>query len=344
MNKIFFISIFLAVIILGACSHNENETICQNSEAYGTLSIGESGNIESLYPLSINNAVSNQIVSLIHEGLVKFDAMSLTIKPGLAQRWEIDKEETTYRFFLSTNAYFHPDKCFEKDEFRKVTAQDVLFSLTRLCTQSPENNAYTLLVDQVKGAKEFYESKKTEGKIEGLIVENDSTFVIKLVKPNPMFLHFLANPAAAIIAKKAYETYHTSLTNGIGPYRLMSFPENDKPMVLVRNPHYFKQDNKGNCLPYLDTVKIYFVGSLKAQLEMLKAGQLDVVLNIDNETFTSFLEKNVKLFEGEKAVFKAIADQNQSRQHIVSSKVENFVLNDQGIFDLTEVKLKKDSL
>ncbi|NSW45540.1 MAG: ABC transporter substrate-binding protein [Bacteroidales bacterium] len=344
MNKIFFLAIILVALMLNACNNNENDNVCKNSEAFGTLSIGESGYIELLYPLSINSSISNQIVSLIHEGLVKFDAASLTIKPGLADRWEIDKDETTYRFFLNTNAYFHPDKCFKNGKSRKVTAQDVLFSLTRLCTQSPENKAYALLVEQVKGAKEFYDSKKTTGNIEGFIVENDSTFVIKLTKPNPMFLHFLANPAASIIAKEAYEMYNTSLTNGIGPFMLHSFPENNKPLVLIRNPHYFKLDRKGNCLPYLDTVKIYFVGSMKAQLEMLKNGQLDVVLNIDNETFTSFLEENVKLFEGEKAVFKAIADQNQSRQHIVNSKVENFILNEQGIFDLSEVKLKKDSL
>lgn len=344
MNHFFLLNLTIAVLFFASCNNSEYNNTCKNNDAYGTLSIGETGTFTTLFPISIDNVTSNQIVSLIHEGLVKYDAASLSIKRGLADKWEIDKDETTYRFYLNTHAYFHDDKCLKKEKGRKVTAQDVLFSLTMLCSQIPENTNYSLLIDQIKGAKEFYNNKKTTGTVEGLIVENDSTFVIKLEKPNPMFLHFLANPAAAIIPKEAYEMYKTSFTTGIGPFKLISFAENDKPMILVRNPHYFKLDEKGNCLPNLDTVKIYFIGSLKSQLEMLKTGQLDVVMNIDNETLTSFLEENVKLFEGKKALFKAISDQNQSRQHIVRSNVENFILNEQGIFDLTEVKLKKDSL
>lgn len=334
----------IAVLFFTSCSNSENNNMCKNSEAYGTLSIGEAGTVTSLFPLSINNVTSNQIVSLIHEGLVKFDVATLSIKPGLSNRWEIDQDETTYRFYLNTNAYFQDDPCFKNGKGRKVAAQDVVYSLTMLCSQIPENTNFSLLVDQIKGAKKFFDSKNTTGSIEGLIAENDSTVVIKLEKPNPMFLNFLANPAAAVFPKEAFETYKTSFTTGIGPFKIISFAENDKPMILIRNPHYFKLDAQGNCLPYIDTVKIYFVGSLKSQLDMLKNGQLDIVMNIDNETLTSFLEENVKLFEGEKALFKAISDQNQSRQHIVRSNIDNFMLNEQGIFDLTEVKLKKDSL
>ena len=344
MNHFFLLNLIIAVFYLTSCSNTENNNTCKNSDAYGTINIGVTSTVPSLFPLSINNVSANQIVSLIHEGLVKFDVATLSIKPGLADRWETDQNETTYRFYLNTHAYFHDDKCFKIEKGRKVTAQDVLFSFTMLCSQIPENTSYSLLVEQIKGAKEFFDSKKTSGSIEGLIVENDSTFVIKLVKPNPMFLTFLANPAAAIFPKEAFEMYKTSFTTGIGPFKLLSFAENDKPMILVRNPHYFKLDAQGNCLPYIDTVKIYFVGSLKSQLEMLKNGQLDIVMNIDNETLTSFLEENVKLFEGEKATLKAISDQNQSRQHIVRSNIENFFINEQGIFDLTDVKLKKDSL
>jgi len=347
MNKYFFLSLLISLSVLFACNHSENNDTCKNSEVYGTLSIGETGTINSLFPLSINNSLTNQIASLIHEGLVKYDVSSLKIIPGLADRWDVDSSETVYRFYLNTHAYFQNDKCFSGEKGRKVTAKDVLYSLTMLCSQIPENTAYSLFVDQIKGAKAFYGSKKTEGNIEGLVVENDSTFVIKLEKPNPMFLHFLANPTAAVFPKEAYDAYKTSMTVGIGPFEVVSFAEGEKPMILVRNPHYFKLDAKGNCLPYLDTVKIYFVGSLRAQLDMVKAGQLDVVMNIDNETLTSFLEENVKLFEGDKAVLKVIADPNMDethRQHIIRSNMENFFLSDQGLFDLTEVKLKKDTL
>lgn len=343
MNHFFLLNFVLIVLMFISCTNNKNTNTCKNSETFGTINIGESGSITSLFPISINNAISNQIVSLIHEGLVKYDAALLRIKPGLANRWEVEDDKTTYRFFLNTNAYFYDEKCFNKNKKRRVTAQDVIYSYTMLCSQIPENNSYSLLIDQIKGAKKFYNNKNVDGTIEGLIAENDSTLVIKLEKENPMFLHFLANPAASIIPKEAYEMYGTNLTTGIGPYKILQLPENNKPMVLIRNPYYFKYDNNGNCLPYIDTVKIYFIGSLKSQLDMLKSGMLDIVLNIDNETITSFLEENIKLFEGKNSTLKVILDQNQSRQHIIRSNIENFILNEQGIFDLTEVKFKKDN-
>lgn len=347
MNKYYLLSLLISFLVLSACERSEKNYSCKNNEVYGTLSIGTVGTIKSLFPPSINNSLTNQIVSLIHEGLVKYDASSFKIIPGFANNWEIDSSKTVYRFYLNTHAYFHDDKCFTKEKGRKVTANDVLYSLTTLCSQIPENTSYSLFVDQIKGAKNFYESKQTEGNIEGLIVENDSTFIIKLEKPNSMFLHFLANPAASIFPKEAYEFYNTNFTVGIGPFMVHSFAENDKPMILIRNPHYFKFDDNGNCLPYLDTVKIYFIGSIRSQLDMLKKGQLDVVMNIDNETLTSFLEENIKLFEGDKAIFKVIADPNidkTHRQHIIRSNIEGFLINEQGLFDLTKVKLKKDTL
>jgi ABC-type transport system substrate-binding protein len=179
------------------------------------------------------------------------------------------------------------------------------------------------------------------------VVENDSTFIIKLVKPNGMFLHFLASPAAVVFPKEAYNAYKTNLTVGMGPFYVFKYPENGNPLILCRNSRYFELDNKGNCLPYLDTVKIYFIGSLRTQLEMLKNGKLDVVLNIDNETMSSFLEQNIKLVEGVHAPFKVLssnADEASPVQHIIRSTIQNFNINSQNQFDLTEVKIQKDTV
>ncbi len=344
MKKYFFLGLFSGLIFLVSC-HSSNElSTCQKGNMNGTLRIAENVLPGSLFPHQIDNAVSSQVVSFIHEGLVKDDPITLATRPGLAMRWDVDSTHTEYIFYLNGNAYFHDDACFPKGKGRKVTANDVLYSFTMLCTKNDDNTAYGTFIDQIAGAKDFYENKAS--KISGLTIKNDSTFIIKLVKPNSMFLHFLASPMAVIFPKEAYDTYKTNFTVGIGPFYINHYPKNDEPMILCRNLHYFKQDDKGNCLPYLDTVKIYFVGSLKKQLEMLKNGQLDIVMNVDNETMTSFLDQNIKLFEGEQAPLKVITSNHEEAnpvQHIIRSTIQNFNINSQNQFDITEVKILNDT-
>ncbi len=327
------------IFIFSSCSTPYENHVCKPSEEKGILSYAETGMLGNLYPLSIDNAISQRINFLIHEGLVLIDPLTLNIKPGIADTWKIDTSETVYRFFLNTHVYFHDNECFEKAKGRKLTADDVIFSLTKLCTKDENNKFAETFVEQIEGASEFYNNKAKN--ISGLIKENDSTIVIKLNKPNPMFLQFLASPAAVVYPKEAYDKYSTKLTVGLGPFYIKQFPENDKPMFLCKNQRYFKMDNKGYCLPYIDTIIIYFNKTIREQLEMLVNGKIDAVFNIDNESLTSFLEKNIELFEREKAIFKVSNVGNFTSvqtQHILRKNIENLKINEFHQLDLRETK------
>jgi len=215
----------------------------------------------------------------------------------------------------------------------------VIYSLTMLCTKSEKNKFAETFVEQIEGAYDFYNGKTKN--ITGLVKENDSTVIIRLNKPNPMFLQFLASPAAVIYPKEAYNKYSTNFTTGVGPYYIKQFPENDKPMILCKNTRYFKIDKDGYCLPYIDTIKIYFNKTVREQLELLKSNIIDVVLNIDNESLTNFLEKNIQLFEGEKASFRVTNIGNFTSvqtQHIIKNNIENFKVNEFHLLDLRETK------
>jgi len=334
------ISLFI-VTLFYSCSNSEIANNCNKDTTVEVISYAETGTLGNLFPLSVDNALSQRIISLIHEGLVTIDPLTLSIKPGIAETWRIDQTEKEYRFYLNTNVYFNKDECF-KDGTRKLTADDVIYSLTKLCTKSEDNKFAEAFVEQIEGAKEYYEGKSN--KITGIVKENDSTILIKLTKPNPMFLQFLASPAAVVYPKEAYEKYGKSLTVGVGPFYIKQFPENNKPMILCKNNLYFKKDIKGTCLPYLDTIKIYFQKSVREQLELIKDGKLDIVINVNEEVLSDFLEKNIKLFEGEKATLKLLPANTFTSvklQHILKSNIENFFLNDFNHFDLRELKIKK---
>lgn len=345
MKTVTFAFILLSFCLLQSCTSSSSDPFCKPSAESGTLVFAETGTLGSLFPHEINNATSQRIVSLIHEGLVIIDPQTLTIKPGIADTWRIDTTEKEYRFYLNSNVYFHDDACFPKGKGRKLTIDDVIYSLTMLCNKNEHNTSAETFIDQIEGAREYYEGKATIAK--GLIKENDSTLLIRLTKPNPMFLQFLATPAAVIFPKEAYEEYATNFAVGVGPFYIKQFPDKDQPMILCKNQHYFKMDEKGNCLPYLDTIKIYFNVNLRQQLEMLKAGKLDIVMNVDNETFTNFLEQNIDLFQSKNAPFKAISGFNfasTQTQHIVKSNLENVKMNDIHQIDFRETKFNTDSL
>ncbi len=344
--RIAFYSFLLSIVMTWyACTTSTNNQHCTETEYSGSIAYAETGPFGNLYPLSVDNVISQRIVSLIHEGLVLADPQTFSIKPGIADTWRIDTSETEYRFMLNQNVYFHDDECFKGGKGRKVTIDDVIYCFTRLCKPDEKNKAAAIFIEQIVGAEEYANGKATS--VSGIIRENDSTLVIRLKKPNPMFLQFLATPAAVIYPKEAVEKYGYSMAVGIGPFCVYQFPENDKPMILCKNGKYFKTDAQGNCIPYIDTVKIYFNKPLREQLDMLLAGKIDLVINIDNETLTGFLEKNVKLFEGKSALLKVIAGYNFTSiqtQHIVRKHFENIIINDANQIDFRELKVLKDTI
>jgi peptide/nickel transport system substrate-binding protein len=57
-------------------------------------------------------------------------------------------------------------------------------------------------------------------------------------------------------------------------------------LVLERNPFYWKEDAKGNRLPYLDEVDFLFVPSSDAQVLRFQSGETDVISRLGAENFS----------------------------------------------------------
>ena len=72
----------------------------------------------SMDPYSTNNTFTNQFMSNIYEGLVRFNE-KVQIEPALAESWS-NVSPTVWRFKLRQNVKFHDGKPF--------TADDVVFS------------------------------------------------------------------------------------------------------------------------------------------------------------------------------------------------------------------------
>ena len=57
-------------------------------------------------------------------------------------------------------------------------------------------------------------------------------------------------------------------------------------LVLERNPYYWKQDAKGNRLPYLDELVFLFVPNADAQVLRFQSGETDLISRLGAENFS----------------------------------------------------------
>ncbi len=339
----YIVLIHLILILFYGCEPTISRK--NNPNTYGgTLKINEPYIFSSLFPHCIKDQVSGQIISQIYEGLVKFDAFDLSVKPAIAHHWKIDSSETVYRFFLNNNIYFHDDLCFPEGKGRKVTAADFVYSFTLLATQNEYNLNFFGTVDNIQGATGHYFNKNSV--VSGLIAENDTTLVIKLVKPNPLFLYLLASPVASVIPKEAFENYQYKSYIGSGPFYVSHFPVEGEPLILERNALYYQKDKTGSYLPYLDSVIISFNSSVMKELSMLSKGELDMVYNLNNDDLAQYLEKNIDQFKGKTPRFilqLSNYNQNYQLQHIIRRDLKGFITNSQNYFDLSKVYFEKPS-
>jgi len=296
-------TLFLLPLALAfaACNNNPGDNTPRkavgDAQYGGTLRYNETEKFQTLFPNQITDAISAHIATQVYEGLVKFSPKTLEIVPAIAHKWNMDGSRTVYTFHLRGDVYFHDDECFSGGKGRRVTAKDVEYSFRLLCTDNGRNyNFGTTFKDRVKGANAFYASGG-KGTLEGVKVLNDSTVQITLDKPNNSFLYILANPSTAIVAEEAVEKYQDAMRVGTGPFMVKDLKSDTSLIVLVRNDNYYGTDAKGNKLPFLDTLKVSFIDSKKAELDAFTAGQLDFVWGLNSDAIKDLVSSQIQNFQ-----------------------------------------------
>lgn len=293
MKKLVYLAV--AAVLFYSCGGNENKNQTNNQVAKGNVNYGgvfkvnETEDFRSLYPLNITEVVSHRIANQVYEGLVKLDQEDLSVIPGLASKWEVNEDATKFTFTLRKGVMFHDDKAFEDGKGREVKAADFKYCLDKVCETDPSNQMFWLFKDKVVGANEYYEStvNKTplEGGVSGIKVIDDYTIEISLNYSFAGFLNILSHISCSVYPKEAFEMYGIDMrTNcvGTGPFRVKKIKESET-VILERNPNYWKVDEYGNQLPYLDGIKFSFIKEKKAELLEFKKGNLDMVFRLPLE-------------------------------------------------------------
>jgi peptide/nickel transport system substrate-binding protein len=205
-------------------------------------------------PVTLNPGLTSSVTS--HVACVPaFDSlletnMDLSVRPGLAERWEMSTDGLTYTFYLVKNATWHDEK--------KFTSADVKFTFEQV-----------LLPFHPYGQVYF-------GVIQSIETPDDYTVRIKLTKPRPSFLLLISCTGfAPILPKHIFEgtNIRENPANwkpiGTGPFRFVEYVKGDR-VVFERNPNYWRANK-----PYADRIIAKIIPKEETQVVAIQKGEID---------------------------------------------------------------------
>ena len=183
----------------------------------------------TLDPARIADIYGRSVAQQIFDGLVEFDR-TLTIGPAIAEYWKASRDGLTWTFTLRKGVRFHNG--------REVTADDVVFSLTRLLDPKVKSTAADLFMN-IQGAQNFREGRTPA--VRGLIAVDASTVRVVLDETQVPFVSLLAIGHAKIVPRDLVTQQGDAFGAapvGTGPFRFEHW-ERNKEIVLTANADYF---------------------------------------------------------------------------------------------------------
>lgn len=289
------VPVVLLILILTSCGSDKK----QFEFAGGSFKMALDNTPSTFIAREVNDVYSFELLSQVMEGLVSFNAEDLSLQPQIAEKWSISGDGTVFTFTIRDDILFHDNPVFESIDDRKLTVDDVLFTFEKACKPNAEGNptaAYLfLLSNQVKGAKEYYEGKAKS--ISGIKVKKNQ-FEITLLNPDQTYINKLANLSASIVSKKIVEANKETDVVGTGPF-CFTKPSEDDTYILLKNQDYYMVDNKGNALPYLDSVVFYVQTRKLEQLEMFEQGKTLLISGLPTSRITEMLEGRISDFNAQ---------------------------------------------
>lgn len=234
------------------------------------LVVGLDTEIDRLVPYKVTTPKTFPVSMQIYEGLFDLNKEGEVI-PVLVNNYKTEDFQK-WTFHIRQGVKFHHSSIFP-DKTREVTADDVVYSLKKFC--SPDSYPAFLLLDSIKGAKEFNNGESNS--IEGIKKTGRYTVNIDLVKPEPFFINRISTPWVVVFPKEMdapdnKEKSGFSLSVGTGPYMLVS--QTDTEIVLTRNPHYWDDRNT----PWLEKIVFRVIKNDQVRILNLQKKNIDMIV------------------------------------------------------------------
>ncbi len=242
------------VVIIAIClSSLATQLVAQNG---GELRFCLRMEPKTFDPLKVEDEASASIRYLTGGVLVRVNRQTQELEPELAQSWRISKDGRQITFHLRSGISFSDGTPF--------TAEDVAYTMQQLmdpALHSATGDAF----------------RSGTGNVE-----------TKIISPTQVSITFPAPVAGLdrLFDQVAILSEHSPKkdTAALGPFMLADY----KPgatVLLKRNPNYWKTDEQGRKLPYLDSIRLDIQPNRDVEMLRFKRGELDLINSLDSEYF-----------------------------------------------------------
>jgi peptide/nickel transport system substrate-binding protein len=207
-------------------------------------------------PLKVEDESSAAIRYLTGGVLVRVNRQTQELEPELAQSWKVSNDGRQITFRLRTGLSFSDGTPF--------SAGDVAYTVQQLMDPA----LHSATGDAFRSAA---------GNVETKVI---SPTQISIAFPAPVAGLDRLFDQVAILSERSTKKEMAVL----GPFMLADY----KPgatVLLKRNPNYWKTDEQGRKLPYLDSIRLDIQANRDVEMLRFKRGELDLINSLDSEYF-----------------------------------------------------------
>ncbi len=292
----------LSAVLLGACgsssSNNSNTVSLANTNTVtkeckrkpvtgGSVIYARQLETVTLNPREIKNGNGDIFADeMLYTGLVRNDPNGeAKIVPGLAEKWEMSSNGTTYTFHLRPNLKY--------SDGSPISAEDIAWNIRQFINPKV-NTSLAVLAVGVETAKAV----------------NNTTVQVTLKHPIAAFLYDIAVYPAFVVSREKLEKEGAAFWKhpvGTGPFRLKEFATGSH-ITFERNPYWIEPGK-----PYLQSMRWNFTTNSATRMLDLKSNEAQLV---DGVPFNQ-----IETVKGESGLTLQLAKLPQEALLVLNTKV-----------------------
>jgi len=302
-----------AILVAGAAALPQAEAWGQAAPR-NTLVVMREIDADNYDPPRSTARGAGEVIYMMSDTLVSLDWDMRTVRPGLAERWEISPDGRTYTFHLRRDVTF----C----DGRPMTAADVVYSINRWidpATRSPV--------------------RWRAGPVKEIRARDDFTVEYELNEPFGELLYQLTLFFASVVDRHAVErlgqNHGVQGFNGTGPYCWVSWTPRQE-LVLQRHPNYrWGPPIYQNPSPQVERVIWRVIPEANTRLAAIQTGQADVTQYIPHIAVAQL--RNVP-------TVRMSQQPNYFWDHFMGFKVDKPVVNDPAVRRAINLAVNREAI
>ena len=245
---------------------------------------------DAIDPAQLSSVLVANILDNVMEPMLRYDyvARPLKLVPNTLEAMpEVSDGGRVYLCRLKRGVLFAPDAAF-KGKPRELIAADYAYGIRRLFDPRYKSSQFFLVDGKIAGAGALRKAALAgapfdyDRPMEGLEVIDRYTLRITLTEPDLNFLHILAQPSLAAVAREAVAAYGDDIGQhpvGTGPFQLVERHVGSR-LLFTANRNYREEVFDGRKLPAIDRVELIFTVEDQPMWLAFLGRSLDMLINV----------------------------------------------------------------